>query len=110
MAFDLLHLDGATLTGETYARRREELERLKIRDEHWLTTPCAYGAAAAAALWEHTRAHSWEGVVAKRLSSPYSAAVRTRDWLKAKHPHARDLQVDRSTWTTRERQRARTRA
>jgi ATP-dependent DNA ligase len=57
---------------------------------------------AAAALYGHTLAQRWEGVVAKQLDSPYSAATRDGTWLKAKHPHARDLHADRSAWTRRE--------
>ena len=39
----------------------------------------------------------------KSLNSRYQPAARNGAWFKAKHPHARDLQVDRSTWSPRER-------
>jgi len=68
----------------------------------WLTTPSLRNAAGAA-LYGYTLTNGWEGVVAKRLDSTYRPASRDGDWLKAKHPHARDLQVDRSTWTMRGR-------
>jgi ATP-dependent DNA ligase len=56
-----------------------------------------------ATLYGFTLAQGWEGVAAKRLNSPYRPAARNGAWLNAKLRHARDLQVDRSTWTQRER-------
>jgi ATP-dependent DNA ligase len=47
--------------------------------------------------------HGWEGVVAKRLDASYRPASRDGAWRKAKHLHARDLQVDRSGWSPRRR-------
>ena len=41
-------------------------------------------------------------VLGKTASSTCLHA-RNGAWLNAKHPHARDLQADRSTWTPRER-------
>jgi bifunctional non-homologous end joining protein LigD len=102
MCFDVLYLDGVDLMAESYATRRHELERLQIKHAHWLTTPSARDDGAAA-LYGYTLAPGWEGVVAKRLDAPYRPAARNGAWLKAKHPHARDLQVDRSMWSPRER-------
>jgi|tagenome__1003787_1003787.scaffolds.fasta_scaffold20395947_1 bifunctional non-homologous end joining protein LigD len=100
MCFDVLHVDGHDLIDESYEARREELERLRMTQRRWLTTPSLRNAAGAA-LYGYTLTHGWEGVVAKRLDSAYRPASRDGAWLKAKHPHARDLQVDRSTWTMR---------
>jgi ATP-dependent DNA ligase len=58
---------------------------------------------AGAALYAFTLNQGWEGIVAKRLDSPYRPAARNGAWLKAKHPHARDLRLDRSEWRQRER-------
>jgi bifunctional non-homologous end joining protein LigD len=102
MCFDVLHVDGFDLTAESYSTRRAELERLQIKHDHWLTTPSARGGEIPA-LYAFTLTHGWEGVVAKRIDSPYRPVVRDGAWLKAKHPHARDLQVDRLGWTRRER-------
>jgi bifunctional non-homologous end joining protein LigD len=102
VAFDVLHVDGRQLVDAPYSERRHELEQLGVRDHHWLTTPAALDDAAAA-LYGFTLENGWEGVVAKRLDSPYLPASRDGSWLKAKHAHARDLQVDRSTWSPRPR-------
>ncbi|MFD9286345.1 hypothetical protein ACFWD7_56200 [Streptomyces mirabilis] len=34
---------------------------------------------------EQTRLEGYDGVVAKRLTSPYLPGRRTRDWIKIKH-------------------------
>jgi bifunctional non-homologous end joining protein LigD len=102
MSFDLLHIDGHDLTRDPYAARRHALEELGLKQDRWLTTP-SLPHEAGAALYAFTLAQGWEGIVAKRLDSPYRPAGRNGTWLKAKHPHARDLQSDRSTWTPRER-------
>jgi bifunctional non-homologous end joining protein LigD len=102
MCFDVLHVDGHDLVDETYQTRRQELERLRMTQGRWLTTPSLRNAAGAA-LYGYTLTNGWEGVVAKRLNSTYRPASRDGAWLKAKHPHARDLQVDQSQWITRSR-------
>jgi bifunctional non-homologous end joining protein LigD len=102
VTFDVLHVDGRQLVDAPYSVRRHELEELAVRDHHWLTTPAALDEAAAA-LYGFTLDHGWEGVVAKRLDSSYRPASRDGAWLKAKHPHARDLQADRSEWAPRSR-------
>lgn len=102
VCFDAIHIDGEDLTGLAYVARRRQLEGLSLRHRHWMTTPSAQHEAAAA-LYGFTLTRRWEGVIAKRLDSPYHPAARDGAWLKAKHPHARDLIGDRSTWTPRAR-------
>jgi bifunctional non-homologous end joining protein LigD len=101
VCFDALHVDGADLMDLPYFERRRQLEQLSLRRAHWLTTPSVSGDAASA-LYGFTLTHHWEGAIAKRLDSPYWPAARNGTWLKAKHPHARDLQVDRENWSARE--------
>ncbi len=95
MCFDALHIDGRDLIRESYALRRRALEQLRLKQGHWLTTPSLQGDAGAG-LYRFTLERGWEGIVAKRIDSPYRPATRDGSWLKAKHAHARDLQVDRS--------------
>jgi bifunctional non-homologous end joining protein LigD len=104
MCFDALHVDGRDLIHEAYAERRCALEELHLKQARWLTTPSLRGDAGAA-LYAFTRDQGWEGVVAKRLDSPYLPASRDGAWLKAKHPHARDLQVERADWSIHGRER-----
>jgi bifunctional non-homologous end joining protein LigD len=87
MIFDLLALDGTDLTGMPYRQRRQVLEELVPGGARWLVPPWfTDGPATMAAATEHTL----EGVVAKRLDSPYRPGARSNDWIKVK----RDLTGD----------------
>src|SRR5215207_2235593 len=64
VVFDLLWLDGHSLMDEPYAQRRRRLERLGL-----------------------------EGLVAKRLDSPYEPGRRSPAWTKVKHTHRQELVI-----------------
>ncbi|MDX6537571.1 MAG: bifunctional non-ous end joining protein LigD [Gaiellales bacterium] len=68
VCFDALHIDDADLTPLPYVERRRHLEQLRLKHGHWLTTPSAQREAARA-LYGHTLAQGWEGIVAKRLDA-----------------------------------------
>jgi bifunctional non-homologous end joining protein LigD len=90
MIFDLLALAGEDLAGRPYRQRRQALERLAPAGAHWLVPPSfPDGEATFAAATEH----ALEGVVAKRLDSPYRAGVRSGDWIKVKREHTGDFVV-----------------
>ncbi len=80
--FDLLYLDGRSLMDLPYTRRREMLEELTLRGPSWQVTPAHVGEGAA--MLETARAHSLEGIVAKRLDSIYEPGKRSPSWLKIK--------------------------
>jgi bifunctional non-homologous end joining protein LigD len=82
MLFDLLWLDGHSLTGLRYDQRRELLAALGLNGESWQTPEHVLGDGAA--LLEASAAQGLEGVVAKRLDSTYQPGVRARSWLKIK--------------------------
>ncbi|XVV13816.1 DNA polymerase ligase N-terminal domain-containing protein [Actinoplanes sp. CA-131856] len=80
LVYDLLWLDGhSTLELVRYAERRELLEGLSIAGDHWQTPPYFPGGGEFAL--ETARAQGLEGVVAKRLDSPYLPGRRSRLWL-----------------------------
>lgn len=83
IAFDVLRLGGRNLLAQRFRTRRAALEDLTLSGHGWCTTPSHEGAGAA--LFDATREQGLEGVVAKRLDSPYRPGVRTKLWLKAKH-------------------------
>ena len=83
LAFDLLWLDGRLCTGLPYTRRRRLLEELRLDGPAWQTVASFPGAGSE--LLAATREQGLEGVVAKRLDSPYLPGRRTRLWLKVKH-------------------------
>jgi bifunctional non-homologous end joining protein LigD len=74
-----------------YSERRKTLEGLNLRGPHWSTPPHFTGAGEDAVAT--SRAQGLEGVVAKRLSSKYLPAKRTRDWLKVKNVRTQEVVV-----------------
>jgi bifunctional non-homologous end joining protein LigD len=90
IAFDLLVEDGRDLTGLPYHERRAHLEALGLEGAHWQTPPTSTDGAA---MYEASRALGLEGVVAKRVDSPYEVGRRSRAWLKVKHHRGQELVV-----------------
>ncbi|WP_242654184.1 non-homologous end-joining DNA ligase [Klenkia soli] len=81
--FDLLALDGESLLDRPYRERRVLLDTLEPAARRWSPTPWfdTDGARVQAA----SREHGLEGVVAKRLASPYRPGGRGPEWLKVKN-------------------------
>jgi bifunctional non-homologous end joining protein LigD len=82
MIFDLLYREGRGLMGLPYEERRRLLEEESLAGPRWQTPPSNIGEGDA--MLEAARSNHLEGVVAKRLGSPYRPGERTRDWLKVK--------------------------
>ena len=82
MVFDLLRLYGADLTAQPLTARRELLDRLDLSGRHWQVPP-VYDDGQE--LFAATLEQGLEGVVSKRLSSPYLPGRRSKDWLKSPH-------------------------
>lgn len=83
VAFDVLRLGGRDLLAQRFRARRTALGDLELSGPGWCTTPSYEGDGAA--VFEATRERGLEGVVAKRLDSPYRPGVRTKQWIKVKH-------------------------
>jgi bifunctional non-homologous end joining protein LigD len=81
-AFDVLHLGNRSALDLPYAGRREELEALGLDDEV-VATPPYWTDDAGRDLMRAAADLGLEGVVAKRLDSPYSPGARSRFWIKA---------------------------
>jgi bifunctional non-homologous end joining protein LigD len=82
MIFDLLHLDGRCVRELAYPERRELLESLELEGPRWHTPKHQVGGGTE--LLEAARRQGLEGVVAKRLDSPYRPAGRTGEWVKTR--------------------------
>jgi bifunctional non-homologous end joining protein LigD len=82
VAFDILWDDGTDVTSRPYAKRRRILEDLKLVGPAWCTTTSHVGAGVE--LFAACTALGLEGLVAKRLTSPYRPGIRSTDWVKAK--------------------------
>lgn len=91
LVFDLLALDGHSLVRRPYQERRELLESIDLGIGPWQVPPAFEGDArdAIAASAEH----GLEGIVAKRMGSPYRPGRRSPDWIKIKHVRTQDVLV-----------------
>src|SRR5690606_15941891 len=69
--------------------RRATLERMPLPDRAQLSPVYPDGRE----LWEVTREHGLEGVVAKRRASTYQPGRRSPDWVKAAHRATRTVLV-----------------
>ncbi|MFD2094324.1 non-homologous end-joining DNA ligase [Blastococcus deserti] len=91
LVFDLLAWDGEDLRGLPYAERRRRLDALGLAGQRWVPTPWFAGGGAdvhAASL-----ENGLEGVVAKRLDSPYRPGVRSSEWRKIKNVRTQSVVV-----------------
>jgi len=91
MVFDLLWLDGRTVTELTYDDRRRLLERLELAGRSWQTPAVSVGGGGAALATSEEL--GFEGVVAKRRSSRYEPGRRSPAWRKIKHHLRQELVV-----------------
>lgn len=91
VAFDLLHLDGRSLLGAPYEERRELLAALELNGPAWRAP--AFHRGNGAALLAATREHGLEGIVAKRLDSPYEPGRRSGAWRKLRNRLRQELVV-----------------
>ncbi|OQD57806.1 ATP-dependent DNA ligase [Streptomyces phaeoluteigriseus] len=89
--FDVMHLAEESLLRVPYSRRRARLEGLALVGPTW-STPGALVGHGREAL-EATRAHGLEGLVCKRLDSPYEPGVRSRAWIKIRNMRTADVLV-----------------
>ena len=83
IAFDLLHLDGRSTLELAYEERRRLLAGLELDGPNWQTPRHHVGEGEA--LLAAARARGLEGVVAKRLDSPYRPGRRSGDWIKVRN-------------------------
>ena len=96
MVFDVLWLAGHSTCDLPYRERRELLERLALTGPFWQTPPTTFGAEGAGtgdAVLETSRALGLEGVVAKRVDSPYRPGRRADSWRKVKTTLGQELVV-----------------
>ncbi|MEX1141425.1 MAG: non-homologous end-joining DNA ligase [Thermoleophilaceae bacterium] len=83
VAFDLLWLDGHRTTALPYTDRRRVLAGLDLEGPHWRVPGHHEGDGAA--LLDATAEQGLEGIIAKRLDSPYESARRSSAWIKVKN-------------------------
>jgi bifunctional non-homologous end joining protein LigD len=91
VAFDVLWLEGRPTLGLPYRDRRRLLESLELQGPRWRTP--AYRVGEGEALLAASAEQRLEGVVAKKLDSPYEPGRRSGAWLKIKNRPAQDVVV-----------------
>ncbi|MFC5728007.1 MULTISPECIES: non-homologous end-joining DNA ligase [Nocardioides] len=84
MVFDLLRLDGEELLELPLSERRRRLADLDLAPSGW-QVPGQYDDGRM--LLDATRAQGLEGIVSKRIDSPYRPGERSSQWLKFAHRH-----------------------
>ena len=102
LVFDILYLDGTDLTGEPLESRRRLLEEVLVPNDVVQLSPLTTGDGVA--LFRAAEEQGLEGIMAKRLISPYVPGARSRDWLKVKVVFDADVVI--VGWTEGEGRRA----
>ena len=96
LIFDVLHAAGHPLLDVPYGRRRQLLEDLDLGLDvgggSWQVPPSFTGYAGGDVL-AVSRQHGLEGIVAKRLDSPYQPGRRSPDWRKVKNVYRQEFVV-----------------
>jgi bifunctional non-homologous end joining protein LigD len=82
-AFDVLQIDGTDTIALPYEHRRALLAQLLEPGPNWLVP--AHQVGDGATLLAFTAERGLEGVMAKRLGSPYQPGKRTPNWRKVKN-------------------------
>lgn len=91
-AFDVLWLDGETVTGWPYSRRRSVLEGLKLRKRGPMSVPPRFPGPGADVL-EAAGQNGLEGVIAKGSESAYEPGRRSLAWIKVPFNQTQEVVV-----------------
>ena len=92
IAFDLLWLDERSLVAEPYERRRELLAELELGGGEYWQVP-RHHVGEGQALFDAIHARGLEGIVAKRLGSPYRPGRRSAEWLKVRDRRGQEFVI-----------------
>lgn len=96
--FDLLHLDRRRTLDLPLLERRALLEGLTLAGPSWRVSPAHVGEGRA--MLDAARQAGLEGVMAKRVDSPYEPGRRSPHWVKVKVVHRQEFVV--GGWTPQE--------
>ena len=95
--FDALYFDGELLIDEPYSKRWSILE--KIAPQEYLSKRIVTdNPEEAAQLMKQATEEGHEGLMAKRLDSPYSPGSRGKNWYKLKPVETLDVVVVAADW------------
>jgi bifunctional non-homologous end joining protein LigD len=91
IVFDVLRLDGRSTLALPYAQRRTLVEELVAPGPNWQVSPAFVGGGAD--LLEASRRMGVEGILAKRLDSPYRPGQRSTEWVKVKNFRTQEVVI-----------------
>lgn len=91
MAFDILHLDSESTIALPYTERRGLLESTLTPGYRWQVPVWFAGHAEQA--FDASRQLGLEGVVCKRMNSPYRPGRRSPEWTKVKNVSAVEVVI-----------------
>jgi bifunctional non-homologous end joining protein LigD len=91
MLFDLMWQDGHPLLKETYVARRKALEGLKLKGASWQTPP--YEKGGGPTMLEASHKAGLEGIMGKKLDSPYEPGRRSGAWVKVKNRNRQEFVI-----------------
>ena len=91
VAFDLLWLEGHSTLALPYTDRRKLLAELDLNGPSWRTP--AHREGDGRALLEASEAQGLEGIIAKKLDSPYEPGRRSSCWIKIKNRPSEDVVI-----------------
>lgn len=91
MIFDVLHLGAKNLMNLPYASRRAVLDKLNLTGDWWKTPP--YHPNAGDELLKVAVDNEIEGIIAKKIDSPYLPGKRSGEWLKIKTINRQELVI-----------------
>jgi DNA ligase-1 len=91
--FDLLYLNGEDFTGRPYAERRAKLASILRKNETMVLSEAIVtdDPKEIVKFFDAGLERGLEGVVAKRLDTPYSAGARNFNWIKLKRSYKGEL-------------------
>jgi bifunctional non-homologous end joining protein LigD len=95
LAFDVLAMGSKDLLRKPYTERRELLQGIGLHSQHWIVPP--YQTGPGQVVLEASRDLGLEGIVAKRLDSPYLPGVRSPHWVKVRNRNRQEFVV--GGWT-----------
>ena len=93
MAFDLLYVRGRRITGQPLTERRQRLIDLVGRLSHPVAIAPDYIVGHGIEFFTGIVRHRLEGMMAKRIDSPYLIGRRSSDWLKVKVVETAEFEV-----------------
>ena len=95
--FDVLYLDGKLLIDDPYSSRWAQLEKM-VPKNHLVKRLVTSNPDEATEFMEEAIKEGHEGLMAKRLDSPYSPGSRGKLWYKLKPTETLDVVVVAADW------------